>query len=175
MGTKIAVNEYTKFEGHKQGVYALLWLESERCLLSAGGDGALVKWDLASIQPQVPVTGKLYAQLPEPVFCAMLAENGVIWAGTQGGCLFLLTPGMAPKMLKLATSAVFFVSRWMENGYTHMTKCCCCYPLCRAHRVVEDGELMIISIVRNYILKHLFHHNSVSQVHNFQNIILKFQ
>ena len=107
MGTKIAVNEYTKFEGHKQGVYALLWLESERCLLSAGGDGALVKWDLAGIQSQVPVTGKLYAQLPEPVFCAMLAENGVIWAGTQGGCLFLLTPGMAPKMLKLATRAYF--------------------------------------------------------------------
>lgn len=115
MGTKIAVNEYTKFEGHKQGVYALLWLESERCLLSAGGDGALVKWDLAGIQPQVPVTGKLYAQLPEPVFCVMLAENGVIWAGTQGGCLFLLTPGMAPKMLKLATTGIFFVSRWM-NG-----------------------------------------------------------
>ncbi|MFN5694089.1 MAG: hypothetical protein ACK464_04445, partial [Bacteroidota bacterium] len=85
MGTKIAVNEYTKLEGHKQGVYALSWLESERCLLSAGGDGAVVKWELAGIQPQVPVTGKLHAQLPEPVFCMMQGGDGVIWAGTQGG------------------------------------------------------------------------------------------
>jgi WD40 repeat protein len=115
MGTKIAVNEYTKLEGHKQGVYALSWLESERCLLSAGGDGAVVKWDLAGIQPQVPVTGKLHAQLPEPVFCLMEGLEGVIWAGTQGGLVFKLEVGASPRMMKLGTSSVFFISRWMDG------------------------------------------------------------
>ena len=115
MGTKIAVNEYTKLEGHKQGVYALSWLESERCLLSAGGDGAVVKWDLAGTQPQVPVTGKLHAQLPEPIFCMMQGGDGVIWAGTQGGLVFKLEVGASPRMMKLGTSSVFFISRWMDG------------------------------------------------------------
>ncbi|MFN5591564.1 MAG: hypothetical protein ACK49A_08315, partial [Bacteroidota bacterium] len=115
MGTKIAVNEYTKLEGHKHGVYALSWLESERCLLSAGGDGAVVKWELAGIQPQVPVTGKLHAQLPEPVFCMMQGGDGVIWAGTQGGLVFKLEVGASPRMMKLGTSSVFFISRWMDG------------------------------------------------------------
>ena len=46
MGAKITVKEYTQLEGHKQGVYALLNLRGSSVIVSAGGDGAVVKWDL---------------------------------------------------------------------------------------------------------------------------------
>jgi hypothetical protein len=57
----------------------------------------------------------LFAQLPEPVFCLMEGLDGVIWAGTQGGLVFKLVSGEAPRMIKLGTSSVFFISRWMDG------------------------------------------------------------
>ena len=92
MGAKITVKEYTQLEGHKQGVYALLNLRGSSVIVSAGGDGAVVKWDLAGIQPQVPVTGKLHAQLPEPIFCmmqgAVAAVNNPAHLSMLGGFVF---------------------------------------------------------------------------------------
>ena len=61
------------------------------------------------------MAGVLFAQLPEPVFCMMEGLDGAIWAGTQGGLIFKLVLGEAPRMLKLGTSAVFFISRWMDG------------------------------------------------------------
>lgn len=88
--------------------------------MSAGGDGAVVKWDLdengpVRMNPEPSVAGVLFAQLPEPVFCLMEGLDGVIWAGTQGGLVFKLVSGEAPRMIKLGTSSVFFISRWMDG------------------------------------------------------------
>ena len=136
MGAKITVKEYTQLEGHKQGVYALLNLRGSSVVVSAGGDGAVVKWDLDAanlpgaiagdsgfldengpvrMNPEPSVAGVLFAQLPEPVFCLMEGLEGVIWAGTQGGLVFKLVSGEAPRMIKLGTSSVFFISRWMDG------------------------------------------------------------
>ena len=120
MGAKITVKEYTQLEGHKQGVYALLNLRGSSVIVSAGGDGAVVKWDLEEngpvrMNPEPSVAGVLFAQLPEPVFCLMEGLDGVIWAGTQGGLVFKLVSGEAPRMIKLGTSSVFFISRWMDG------------------------------------------------------------
>jgi len=120
MGAKITVKEYTQLEGHKQGVYALLNLRGSSVIVSAGGDGAVVKWDLdengpVRMNPEPSVAGVLFAQLPEPVFCLMEGLDGVIWAGTQGGLVFNLVSGEAPRMIKLGTSSVFFISRWMDG------------------------------------------------------------
>jgi len=120
MGAKITVKEYTQLEGHKQGVYALLNLRGSSVIVSAGGDGAVVKWDLdengpVRMNPEPSVAGVLFAQLPEPVFCLMEGLEGVIWAGTQGGLVFKLVYGEAPRMIKLGTSSVFFISRWMDG------------------------------------------------------------
>ena len=120
MGAKITVKEYTQLEGHKQGVYALLNLRGSSVIVSAGGDGAVVKWDLdengpVRMNPKPSVAGVLFAQLPEPVFCLMEGLDGVIWAGTQGGLVFKLVSGEAPRMIKLGTSSVFFISRWMDG------------------------------------------------------------
>jgi WD40 repeat protein len=120
MGAKITVKEYTQLEGHKQGVYALLNLCGSSVIVSAGGDGAVVKWDLdengpVRMNPEPSVAGVLFAQLPEPVFCLMEGLDGVIWAGTQGGLVFKLVSGEAPRMIKLGTSSVFFISRWMDG------------------------------------------------------------
>ena len=120
MGAKITVKEYTQLEGHKQGVYALLHLRGSSVIVSAGGDGAVVKWDLdengpVRMNPGLSVAGVLFAQLPEPVFCLMEGLDGVIWAGTQGGLVFKLVSGEAPRMIKLGTSSVFFISRWMDG------------------------------------------------------------
>ena len=136
MGAKITVKEYTQLEGHKQGVYALLNLRGSSVVVSAGGDGAVVKWDLdaanlpgaiagdsgfldengpVQMNPEPSVAGVLFAQLPEPVFCLMEGLEGVIWAGTQGGLVFKLVSGEAPRMIKLGTSSVFFISRWMDG------------------------------------------------------------
>jgi WD40 repeat protein len=57
----------------------------------------------------------LFAQLPEPVFCLMEGLEGMIWAGTQGGLVFKLVSGEAPRMIKLGTSSVFFISPWMDG------------------------------------------------------------
>ncbi len=116
MGAKITVKEYTQLEGHKQGVYALLHLRGSSVIVSAGGDGSVVKWDLAAANlPGAIAAGVLFAQLPEPVFCLMEGLDGVIWAGTQGGLVFKLVSGEAPRMIKLGTSSVFFISRWMDG------------------------------------------------------------
>jgi WD40 repeat protein len=120
MGAKITVKEYTQLEGHKQGVYALLNLRGSSVIVSAGGDGAVVKWDLdkngpVRMNPEPSVAGVLFAQLPEPVFCLMEGLDGVIWAGTQGGLVFKLVSGEAPRMIKLGTSSVFFISPWMDG------------------------------------------------------------
>ncbi len=117
MATKILAKEYTKLEGHKQGVYALFWSEGERVLVSAGGDGAVVKWSvpLDGMLDDSGVVGRLFAQLPEPVFCLMEGVDGEIWAGTQGGLVFKLGVGASPRMMKLGTSSVFFISRWMDG------------------------------------------------------------
>ncbi len=120
MGAKITVKEYTQLEGHKQGVYALLNLRGSSVIVSAGGDGAVVKWDLdengpVRMNPEPSVAGVLFAQLLEPVFCLMEGLDGVIWAGTQGGLVFKLVSGEAPRMIKLGTSSVFFISRWMDG------------------------------------------------------------
>ena len=116
MGAKITLKEYTQLEGHKQGVYALLNLGGSSVIVSAGGDGAVVKWDLdAANLPGAIAAGVLFAQLPEPVFCLMEGLDGVIWAGTQGGLVFKLVSGEAPRMIKLGTSSVFFISRWMDG------------------------------------------------------------
>jgi WD40 repeat protein len=116
MGAKITVKEYTQLEGHKQGVYALLNLRGSSVIVSAGGDGAVVKWDLDAADLSGAIAaGVLFAQLPEPVFCLMEGLDGVIWAGTQGGLVFKLVSGEAPRMIKLGTSSVFFISRWMDG------------------------------------------------------------
>jgi len=120
MGAKITVKEYTQLEGHKQGVYALLNLRGSSVIVSAGGDGAVVKWDLdengpVRMNPEPSVAGVLFAQLLEPVFCLMEGLDGVIWSGTQGGLVFKLVSGEAPRMIKLGTSSVFFISRWMDG------------------------------------------------------------
>jgi len=120
MGAKITVKEYTQLEGHKQGVYALLNLRGSSVIVSAGGDGAVVKWDLdetgpVRMNPEPSVAGVLFTQLPEPVFCLMEGDFGVIWAGTQGGLVFKLVSSEAPRMIKLGTSSVFFISRWMDG------------------------------------------------------------
>lgn len=136
MGAKITVKEYTQLEGHKQGVYALLHLRGSSVIVSAGGDGAVVKWDLDAanlpgaivgdsgfldengpvhMNPEPSVAGVLFAQLPEPIFCLMEGLVGVIWAGTQGGLVFKLVSGEAPRMIKLGTSSVFFISLWMDG------------------------------------------------------------
>jgi WD40 repeat protein len=67
------------------------------------------------MNPEPSVAGVLFAQLPEPVFCLMEGLEGVIWAGTQGGLVFKLVSGEAPRMIKLGTSSVFFISRWMDG------------------------------------------------------------
>jgi WD40 repeat protein len=45
----------------------------------------------------------------------MQGGDGVIWAGTQGGLVFKLEVGASPRMMKLGTSSVFFISRWMDG------------------------------------------------------------
>ena len=136
MGAKITVKEYTELEGHKQGVYALIHLRGTSTIVSGGGDGAVVKWDLnfayserdgvsnvefkddqvmRSQNSRASVEGVLFAQLPEPIFCLMQGADDAIWAGTQGGWLFKLDVGAPPRMVKLGPHAVFFVSEWLDG------------------------------------------------------------
>ncbi len=116
MATKILAKEYTKLEGHKQGVYALVWCDLEGVLVSAGGDGSVVKWSVPLDGDVGPdgVVGVLFAQLPEPVFSLMVGLEGEIWAGSQGGNLYVLRAKSAPRVMALGSS-VFFIQRWLDG------------------------------------------------------------
>lgn len=114
MGAKIIAKEYTKLSGHKQGVYALQWWESQRLLVSAGGDGAVVLWDVMNEKAEERTLGKLFAQLPEVIFSLMLLEDGVILAGCLSGHLYRLQRGEVPRRVSLG-AAIYFIQRWMDG------------------------------------------------------------
>lgn len=76
----------------------------EGVLWSAGGDGAVVCWQGEK--------GKLFAQLPEPIFCLFADLEGRIWAGTQGGNLYILEKGKKPQLIKMCDRSIFFIESW---------------------------------------------------------------
>jgi len=73
-------------EGHKDAVYALVSGPSPNILFSAGGDGMIIRWDLAN-----KGDGELVAQLPSAIYALQyFADTNTMIAGTRFGGLYAL-------------------------------------------------------------------------------------
>ena len=73
-------------EGHKDAVYALVAGTIPEILFSAGGDGMIIRWDLAN-----KGDGELVARLPSAVYDLQYFEDAdLIMAGTRFGSLYTL-------------------------------------------------------------------------------------
>lgn len=74
--------------GHPGSVYGLCRGSGQSHILSGGGDGWVVSWDLKDPEP-----GKLLARIPDQVFTIMwLDKSKTLLAGTFGGGLYRIRP-----------------------------------------------------------------------------------
>jgi len=84
--SKIDVNQFTSFSGHKASIFALEKKNTEGVFFSGDGDGYVVEWDLNN-----PEQGKAFAQLPSNVFAIKYIEDYKLLAvGTMSGALYFL-------------------------------------------------------------------------------------
>jgi len=73
-------------EGHKDAVYALVSGTEPNIVFSSGGDGMIIRWDLAN-----KGVGEVIAQLPSAIYALQyFAETDTLMAGTRFGGLYLL-------------------------------------------------------------------------------------
>ncbi len=110
--TKIHVELYKQLLGHKQGIYCAI--EAQIGLFTAGGDGAIVCWTWEQLAKSPEPLGKLWASIPEPIFCMLMLNKDTLLAGTQKGNLYRLTPGQSPQALDVDAQSIYFV-RWWKN------------------------------------------------------------
>jgi len=83
----IHVRKLHHLTGHRAGIYALTKGLSPRSVLSGGGDGYLVQWDLA-----LNDTGSAIAQIPGKIFSLLhLPDLQLLFAGTMEGALYVLS------------------------------------------------------------------------------------
>lgn len=74
-----------RFTGHKGPVYALCPTQAQGQFLSAGGDGALVRWNLGS-----PGTGLVVAQVGRAIFALHQAAGHRLYIGDEDGGLHVV-------------------------------------------------------------------------------------
>lgn len=72
------------FIGHHGSVYDVKWGYQREGYFSAGGDGAIVHWDLAKPEPATRM-----AKIDAPIFCLCLNAN-LMLAGDQNGNLYAI-------------------------------------------------------------------------------------
>ena len=73
--------------GHTAAIYTLA-PAPDGALISAGGDGTLLAWN-----PAIPEEVRLLARFPAPVYSVLASVEGLLFAGTAEGELFVLDPG----------------------------------------------------------------------------------
>jgi WD40 repeat protein len=83
---RIAVKKIAQLTGHRGAIFAVCEGETPSFVLSAGGDGWMVKWDL-----EQPDTGKLIAQADANLFSMfyLKTENLIIAGNKDGGVHFI--------------------------------------------------------------------------------------
>ena len=86
MSQKIEILYNGVLEGHKDAVYALVSGNEPNILFSAGGDGMIIRWDIAN-----KGQGEVVARLPSAIYSLIyFADTDTMIAGTRFGGLYNL-------------------------------------------------------------------------------------
>jgi WD40 repeat protein len=107
----IEVNKKMHLTGHTNSVYALLKY-NEKYVLSGGGDGKIVKWNIEDENDS-----RLIASIDEQVFCLLLLPSETIACGTMNGVLNVLdmkTKKLA-KSIKLDINPIYSIIECESN------------------------------------------------------------
>lgn len=100
----IQVQKVQSLTGHRSAIYNLQPTQDEGVILSAAGDGMIVRWNLSH-----PDEGELVAKLPNSVYAIHLPESGLLLAGHNYDGIHLLDWRNKKEVasLQLTRSAIF--------------------------------------------------------------------
>ena len=131
------VRKIDTFSGHRDCVYALVADSDGRSFYSAGGDGLVVRWDVAK-----PDLGDLVARAGSSVYAlAVDAATGLLWVGQNYEGIQVIDPVRKKVVasMKISTSAIFDIKIWQETAFV----------------ALGDGVIVVIDISSFSIKKHL--------------------
>lgn len=106
------VEKIDTYGGHLSGIYALAPGDVPDAFFSAGGDGQIVRWHLAT-----PDQGERIAQLPSTIFSLNRhPDSGLLWIGQNHEGLQLIDPAKRQPVqsLRLTSAAIFAIEFWQD-------------------------------------------------------------
>lgn len=81
------LTKVTQYLGHKGSIYDLCYYGKDEVVISAGGDGWIVSWDIKSDAQD----GHLIAHTGEQVFCIVIdEERDLLFAGAMSGQIYVI-------------------------------------------------------------------------------------
>lgn len=130
------VRKIDTFSGHRDCVYTLLSDSSDSSFYSAGGDGLVVKWDVAK-----PDLGDLVARVEGSVYAmAHDPATGLLWVGQNFEGVHLIDPVQKKVVASMKIgSSIFDIKIWKDKAIV----------------ALGDGVIVVIDIPTFAIQKHL--------------------
>lgn len=131
------VRKIDTFSGHRDCVYTLISDSGGSSFYSAGGDGLVVKWDMAK-----PDLGDLVARIGSSVYAlAHDPATGLLWVGQNYEGIQLIDPVQKNVVasMKISSAAIFDIKIWRDKAFV----------------ALGDGVLVVIDIPSFAIQKHL--------------------
>jgi WD40 repeat protein len=112
----MTIHPIARLSGHNAAIFALTALADPRYVLSAAGDGWIVKWDL-----EEPELGKLVAKVDTQVFSlAYLPSHDRIVAGNMNGGVHWIDVQQADQTRNIShhQKGVFGIQHWQDSVFT---------------------------------------------------------
>jgi len=104
---RISLTKITQFSGHKEAIYALVYYNAQKKVLSAGGDGYIVGWDVHGNGD-----GDVLAEIKTTIYAMSLDEDkNILYAVTRSGELYCidLIKSTVIKRLIISTKPLFSI------------------------------------------------------------------
>ncbi|MPR32902.1 WD40 repeat domain-containing protein [Salmonirosea aquatica] len=131
------VRKIDTFSGHRDCVYTLISDASGSSFYSAGGDGLVVKWDMAK-----PDLGELTARIEASVYAiAIDPATGLLWVGQNYEGIQLIDPVQKKVVasMKIGAAPIFDIKIWREKAFI----------------ALGDGVIVVVDIPAFAIQKYL--------------------
>jgi WD40 repeat protein len=131
------IQKIDTFSGHRDGVYTLTAAAEASQFFSAGGDGQIVRWDLA-----LPDVGTLVAQVPASVYALAFDDTkNQLWVGQNYEGIQLIDPFQKTIIASAnITSAAIFDIQLFDN---------------QAFIAQSDGVVTVMDMVHFAVKRHI--------------------